>query len=163
MDNPGDTSILARFVAAPGVLVDGQRTRLRVDNTGALVITGGGGGAGLPVVYAPPLSFDTGGVLATSGIIRATPGTLLDVNGFNNSGAIRYFMLFNTVAVPADATVADVVPIQVPPGSHFSLTFASSQGRSFSTGITWASSTTNLVKTITGAADMLLNAQHRDP
>ena len=162
MGDNGETSILAPFRAAPGVLTDGQKTLLRVDASGALVVVGGGDG-GLPMVFQPPLSFDTGGVLADSGIIRATPGTLLDINGFNNDAAIRFFMLFNTVVVPVDFKEPVTIAIQVAPGSHFRLTFASSQGRSFGTGITWASSTTNFLKTLTGAPDMLINAQHRDP
>ena len=155
--------IKAIFRAAPGVLADGQETQLRCDATGALVTSGGGGGGGGAVTFTPPLSFDTGGTFAASGIIRATPGTLLDINGYNNSASTRYFQLYNLAAVPADTAVPATTVVAVPPNSKFSLTFAAGQGRTFDTGITWSSSTTIATKTITGVADMQVNAQHRDP
>ena len=152
--------IKAIFRSAPGVLADGQQTQLRCDATGALITTGGGGGGG-SVTFTPPLSFDTGGTLADEGVIRAAAGTLLDVNGYNDSDSVRFFQLFNTIAVPADGAAPATVVIRVPANSNFSISFADGQGRSFDTGITWASSTTLTTKTITGVADMQVNAQFR--
>jgi hypothetical protein len=152
--------ILAIFRAAPGVLADGQQTQLRCDATGALITTGGGGGGGA-VTFTPPSSFDTGGTLAASGVIRAAAGTLLDVNGFNDSDDVRFFQLYDRAAVPVDGAVPATVVIRVPAHSNFSISFADGQGRSFSTGITWASSTTLTTKTETGVADMQVNAQFR--
>ncbi|KKN11800.1 hypothetical protein LCGC14_1022840 [marine sediment metagenome] len=163
MSDDVELSILAPFRAAPGVLIDGQKTLLRVNASGALVVVGGGGGGVVVVVAAPPLSFDTGGTLADSDVIRASPGTLLDINGFNNSANTRFFMMFNTVAVPADTAVPVTIVIRVQRMSLFSVSFADSQGRLFDTGISWASSSTNFALTRTLAADMLINAQHRDP
>ncbi len=163
MSDDAELSILGVFRLVPGVLLDGQKTLLRVDTSGALVVTGGGGGGAIVVVSSVPLSFDTGGVLGDEDVIRADPGTLLDINGFNNAAGIRFFMLFNAIASPANGAAPAVLPIQVPPMSHFSLVLANSQGREFDTGITWASSTTNFTLTLTGAPDMLINAQHRDP
>ncbi len=155
--------IQGRFQAIPQTLSDGEDGPVQVDNTGRLVTTSTPGGVTL-VAFDPPLSFNSiGGGLATSGVIRASPGTLLDVNGYNASGETRFFQLFNTVAVPPDTTVPATIPIEVAAGTHFSITFADSQGQTFSTGITWASSTTQLTKTITGAADMIIEAGHRPP
>ena len=86
---------------------------------------------------------------------------MLDVNGFNASVDTRFFQLYNLVAVPADGVVPFTIPIQVDPGTHFSVSFANSQGQRFSTGVSWASSTTQLVKTITGAADMIIEIGFR--
>lgn len=154
--------IKAIFRAVPGVLVDGQETGLRCNNTGALVTTGGGAGGVTIVVFEPPLSFDTGSTVAASGVIRVAPGTLLDINGFNNSAAVRFFMLFDAVAVPGNGTAAVTVVIRVPPTSNFSITLANGQGRQFATGIAWATSSTLATLTL-AAAEMLVNAQHRDP
>src|SRR3990172_7854375 len=123
MSPPGSISVRARFRAVPGVLVDGQPTELRVDASGALVVSTGGGGVVI-VQFGVPTSFDTGGVLAASGVIRATPGTLLDVNGFNQPGAVRFFQLFDSAVVPADCAVPVVLPIRVPANTHFSISFA---------------------------------------
>lgn len=158
---------LAKFVAAPGTLADGQRTETRCNAQGALVVAGdGGGGGALPVQYAPPLSYDSitvapVGTLKDSGVIVAAPGTLLDINGYNGAAATRYFQLFDLVAVPADTTVPNTIPLEVPAGTHFSLTFAAGQGRPFVVGIVWCSSTTQLTKTLSPAPDMIINAQYR--
>lgn len=162
MGPPSIVRVQAPFVAVPGVLVDGQETRLRVDATGALVTSLGGGGVVVAAVtFVPPSSFNTGGTPAASGVIRATPGTLLDVNGTHLGAAVAFFQLFNTVAVPANGTVP-IVQIRVPTLQNFSISFADSQGMVFGTGISWAHSTTSGILTL-GAAEMTLNAQHRAP
>lgn len=159
---PGSISVRARFRAVPGVLADGQPTELRVDSSGALVTTGAGGGGVVIVQFSVPSSFNTTGAGATSGVIRATPGTLLDVNGVSVVGALRFFQLFNLVAVPANGTVPLFV-VRVPAVTNFSVSFADSMGMSFGTGITWACSTTAGTLTLTATADFIVNAQHRAP
>jgi hypothetical protein len=151
--------IRARYRAVPGVLVDGQETELRVDSSGALVTTGAGGGGA--VTFTPPSSSDTGGTLDDEDTIVAAPATLLDVNGYNDSSDVRYFQLFDAVAPPADTSIPVTTVVRVPGKSNFSISFADGQGRSFAVGISWASSTTATTKTLTGAADMQVNAQYR--
>lgn len=157
---------MAKYVAAPGVLADGQGTEVRCTSDGALVVAGGGAGGVVLVEFSPPSSYESiteapAGTLKNSGVIQAAPGTLLDVNGYNGAGETRYFQLFDEVAVPADTTVPDSIPIEIPALTHFSLTFADSQGKAFGTGISWCSSTTQLTKTLSGAGDMIINAQFR--
>ncbi len=149
------------FRAAPGVLLDGQETQMRCDATGALVTTGGGGGGGA-VTFDPPLTFDTGGTLAASGVARVTAGTMLDINVYNGSASPVFVQLFDAAAVPADGAVPVTTVLNIPAGGNGSLSFADGQGRSFTTGIAWAASSTDTTKTITAAA-LQVNIQHRDP
>ena len=128
-----------------------------------LIVAGPGPGGAVIVEFAPPSSFDSigAGVNVADGIITAAAGTLLEINGKNNSASVRFFQLFDTVAVPADATAPITIPIEVLPGSHFTLSFANGQGRSFATGITFASSSTELLKTVTLVPDMIILALFR--
>jgi len=159
----GKMQILVRHEPAPGTLGAGQSTVARCTDDGILLVSGGGGGVAVEVIQEPPLSYDSivlGG-LAGSGVIRAASGTLLDANGYNASVAVRYFQLFDAAAVPAPGTVPATIPIEVPPGVHFSIAFADSMGRRFASGISWASSTTQLIYTPTPVGDMIINAQYR--
>lgn len=122
-----------------------------VDSTGAIILSAAGGGT-------EPASYDSA-IDAASGIILAAPCTILELHGYNSAGADRYFQLFNAVAVPADGATPAMMPVRVPAGEHFSLTFCA--GRRFSTGCCWCSSTTRATKTLTGAPDMTINAQRR--
>ena len=140
------------FRDAPGVLVDGQETDLRSTSDGALVVS-----AGAPSV---PTSFDTGGTAAQSGVIKASPGVLLDVNGHNDLGAVRYFLLFDAIAVPGAGAVADVTPIRITSRANFSISFADSLGRTFTVGIAWATSTSASSLIIPGVASLMVNAQY---
>ncbi len=94
---------------------------------------------------------------ATSGVISAAPATVYEFFGFNESGVDLYFQVFNLTAVPIDGAVPATLPILVPAGEHFSVTY--SQGRRFGTGVCWAGSTTRATKT--AASGISLNCQYR--
>lgn len=98
--------------------------------------------------------WDSQGV-ATSGVVRAAPGCVMECWGVNNSGSTRYIQFFDSATVPADTAVPVFAPIAVPTGSSFSLRIGD-HGHVFATGIAWASSSTLATKTITGAADVWL-------
>ncbi len=104
------------------------------------------------------LNNDSQGV-ATSGIVKATPAVFLEVNGVNNSGSTRYFQIFDSATVPADASVPFCVPVPVPPNSAFSMRF--DQGLFMHTGLCWASSSTFATKTITLVADMWVTVTYK--
>lgn len=154
--------ILVRYEPAPGTLAAGQHTVARCTDEGVLLVSGVGGAAPIEVVQEVPLSYDSiAGGLAASGVIRASAGTLLDCNCFNASPFVRYFQLFNSIAVPPNGTIPATIPITVQAGRHRIQFPSNSVGRAFSTGISWASSTTQLTLNLTGVPDMIVNAQHR--
>ena len=157
--------VLARFVAVAPTLPDGQFSAVRCDDDAILLVKGASGGGGLPVSFSPPLTFNsiTTGSFVSSGVVRASPGTLIDVNVYNAASAIRFFQIYDTIAVPADGAIPDTMVLQVPPMSHFSFSPGNGQGETFSTGITFASSTTQLTKTLTGVPDFIVNIAHRNP
>lgn len=101
--------------------------------------------------------YDSAG-LATGGVVAAHES---DLQGFivtNASGSIRYLQFFNATSVPADATVPVIAPFILQPGSTAS--FDVPDGFAFTTGISWASSSTLATKTITGTADLWVTAVH---
>ena len=155
-------TIRGKHQAAPNTLSDGEESPVLVDDTGRLEVTTASGGV-VVVSFDPPSSYNsiTTGTLLDSDVVNAAPGTILDVNGFNASAGVRFFQLFDAVAVPGNGTTPDTIPIQIPAGVHFSITFADGQGQSFATGISWASSTTQLDLTLTGAPDMIIEIGFR--
>ena len=157
--------ILARYVVTVPILPDGQFSPVRCDEDAILLVKGSSGGGGLPVSFAPPLTFESilGGSLVNSGIVRASPGTLIDVNLYNASAVVVFFQLYDTIAVPADGAIPSTLVLQVPPMSHFSFSPGDGQGKTFATGITFASSTTLLTKTLTAAPDFIVTISHRNP
>ncbi len=95
---------------------------------------------------------------ATSGVIKATPAIFFEANGYNLTGATRYFHVYNSATVPADGAVPALVPVAVPPYGVFSLSF--SQGVFFDTGLSWASSTGVATKTLS-TADLWVTITYR--
>ena len=156
------TTARGKFQAVPQTLSDGEEGPIQIDNTGAVVVTSSGGGA-VVVTFDPPSTYNSiaSGSLEDSDVVNAAPATVLDVNGFNASASVRFFQLFNTVAVPGNGATPFTIPIQIPAGVHFSITFADGQGQSFDTGVSWASSTTQLDLTLTGAPDMIIEIGFR--
>jgi len=96
--------------------------------------------------------------LATSGVVKASPGTLYGIVGINDSATAQYIQLHDATAVPAD-TAIPVVVITVPTKSNFSIDFGM-YGMAFATGICWSNSSTLATKTI-GAADCWLTAIYK--
>lgn len=109
--------------------------------------------------------------LATGGVIQAAPGVLLEVTIFNGSASTRYFQLFDSATVPANASVPFMCPIKIPAGQNACLVLGNcpvsvdvgvvwAGGVRMATGISWASSSTSDTKTITGVADMWVTARY---
>lgn len=94
---------------------------------------------------------------AASLVIKATPGVLLGLSGYN-SGAAQFIQIHDAASLPANATVP-AVPIAVPAASNFSIDFGV-YGRKFATGIVVCNSSTGPTKTI-GAADCWFDAQYK--
>jgi hypothetical protein len=149
----------------PAPVAEGEQAGLRLTRTRALVTTGTGTGGATAVEFVPPSTYDSlddsGGSLVNEGTILAAAGNLISIDGVNMSDDPIFFQLFDAVAPPADTAVPLSPPIPIPPNTHFSLTFGGAQGRTFTTGISYASSSTALTKTLTLAPDVVFSAGFR--
>ena len=95
--------------------------------------------------------------LASSLVIKASAGRLLQLTGVNTKASAQYIQVFNNTSAPADTT-APILLAYVPAGGNFSFDFGDI-GRYFSTGITVTNSSTAATKTI-GSADCWFNAEY---
>lgn len=89
-------------------------------------------------------------------IIKAAPGTLFNVSGYN-SGAAQFIQIFDSATLPAD-TAVPVVVIAVAATSNFSYC-PGVYGRQFGNGIVICNSSTGPTKTI-GAANCWFDSQY---
>lgn len=106
----------------------------------------------------PPMSGDR--VVASSAyeashVLRATPGRLLSLVGYNSKATAQFIQVFNSATVPAD-TAVPVATMTVAGVSNFSLPLPIT-GMLFSTGIAVSNSSTGPTKTV-GAADCYFTA-----
>lgn len=102
----------------------------------------------LPVSLPAPATFwfpETIGILSNSGVFKASSGKFHQLVGFSSNGSKRFFMLFNSPTVPVNGTESWLC-LNVPAGGTFSVDF--SRPRTFSTGLSWAISSTPDVLTL---------------
>lgn len=97
------------------------------------------------------------GAAAASGVVKAGPGTVYTVQVSNANAAARFFQFYNLTAVPAD-TAVPFMTIQVPASSSKEVDLGA-YGIAFSTGICWATSSTQSTKTI-AAAEAIVNVTY---
>ena len=86
-----------------------------------------------------------------SHVIKATPGTLIALVGYNSKGSAQFIQIFNAAAVPAD-TAVPLLTFTVAASSNFSVTIPIC-GLPCDAGICWSNSSTGSTKTI-GSADV---------
>lgn len=106
---------------------------------------------------AQALSNDTSAAYEASSVTKAAAGTVYGVTGYNSRTSSQFFQFYNSATVPAD-TAVPVITITVPASSNFSIDFGV-YGRRFSTGISWANSSTGPTKTV-GSADMFVDVNY---
>jgi hypothetical protein len=144
----GDTGVMALAVRRDTPTSDaaaGDYHALHVDALGRLRV----------VEAARELTNATTTALASSLVVKATPGTLYGIQGYTT--AAQFIHLYNATSLPADAAVP-VVVIPVEADKPFSIDFGK-YGRAFSTGIVVGNSTTGPTKTL-GAANTWIDAQY---
>ncbi|MDT5061504.1 MAG: hypothetical protein QOH63_1963 [Acidobacteriota bacterium] len=88
--------------------------------------------------------------LEASHILKASPGTLISLMGYNSKGSAQFIQLLDSATLPADAAVPALV-FTVPASSNFSVDVPIT-GLPFTAGIVVCNSSTAASKTI-GSAD----------
>lgn len=66
-------------------------------------------------------------------VVKATPGAISSIFGYNAAAAVRYLKLYNKVAAPTVGTDVPVLTLHLPATAPFSFNFG--DGLSFSLGI----------------------------
>lgn len=118
----------------------------------------------VPITYAPQSSGatspdnSTSVALVASQVVKASPGVLYVVTGYNNRATAQFIQMYNATSLPANGAVP-VIVITVPGRSNFSYD-VSPYGRFFSTGIVIGNSSTAATKTI-GASDCWFDVQYK--
>lgn len=92
-----------------------------------------------------------------SQVIKAAPGTLWGVTGYNSKASAQFIQLHDATSLPANTAIPPLV-FTVAATSNFSLDFGL-VGRGFVTGIVIANSSTGPTLTV-GSADCYFDAQY---
>lgn len=108
-------------------------------------------------VSADPANNATNVAYATSLVVKATPGVLYGLTGYNSKTSAQFVQVHDAVALPAESSVP-VITFTVPASSNFALDFGL-RGRAFAVGIVVCNSSTGPTKTV-GSADTWVDAQY---
>ena len=103
------------------------------------------------------LLYDDSVAYEASPIVKATPGTIFSVTGYNSKTSAQFIQLHNSATVPANGAVPAIV-FTVPASSNFFYDFGEI-GRFCSAGIVLCNSSTGPTKTL-GSADCWFNVQY---
>lgn len=93
---------------------------------------------------------------ADTGVIKNSPGTLYSLLVTNVSTSAIYFQLFDATSAPVNGTVPRFVMI-IPASSTLPFSFDRPRPVAFTTGISWASSSTGATKTATASNAVLIH------
>lgn len=117
-----------------------------------------------PTPVVSPLSSSSPGNITSSAyeashVVKASAGVLYSIACYNSKASAQFVLVFNSTTVPADAAVANAVPLYCPATSNCALDYGQ-YGKYFSTGISWSNSSTSPTKTI-GSADVFCDARNQ--
>jgi hypothetical protein len=102
------------------------------------------------------VSYDDSVAYEASAIVKAAPGTIFSVIGYN-SGPKQFLQLHDSATLPADTAVPKII-FTVPASSNFFYDFGEI-GRFCGTGIVLCNSSTGPTKTL-GSADCWFSVQY---
>ena len=103
------------------------------------------------------ISYYDSGAYEASAIVKATPGTVFNLKGYNSKNAAQFIQIQDSATLPADTAVPKIV-LKVATIVDFSYDFGEI-GRYFEKGIVVCCSSTLPTKTI-GSADCWFNVQY---
>ncbi len=106
-------------------------------------------------IYAPTVASST--AYANNIIIKASPGVLYNLTGYNSKTSSQFILLLNATTVLGNGNATSFPALNVPAGQTFSLDFGGKFGRFFSTGMVIVNSSTANSITI-GSADCWFDA-----
>lgn len=141
--------LITGFVPATG-----KHIPIQVDADGKLVISPTGSGlatsAKQDTQIAAEQATSVGSVAyETNRVFKATPGTLVSLNGYNSSASAQFIQIHNTTSTPVDGAIPFAF-FTVPAAGNFSFSFP--KPLTLSVGITICRSSTGPTKTIGGGA-----------
>jgi len=103
------------------------------------------------------LNYDDSIAYEASAIVKATPGSIYSITGYNSRTSAQFIQLHDSATLPADTAVPAVI-FKVPASSNFFYDF-NEIGRFCTKGIVVCNSSTGPTKTI-GSADCWYNIQY---
>ena len=103
------------------------------------------------------VKYDDSVAYEASAIVKATPGTIFSVTGYNSKTSAQFIQLHDSATLPANTAIPKIV-FTVPASSNFFYDFGEI-GRQCSAGIVLCNSSTGPTKTI-GSADCFFNIQY---
>jgi len=104
------------------------------------------------------VNYDDSVAYETSAIVKATPGTIYSVIGYNSKTSAQFIQLHDSATLPANDAVPKMI-WTVAASSNFFLDFGEI-GRWCEAGITLSNSSTGPTKTI-GSADCWFSVQYK--
>jgi hypothetical protein len=144
---------LARYNSVKPALTNGETCEAQCDANGRLLVN----------TDASDTSWSDAGAVAAERVVKASAGKIHGVFGRNTGGSARYLFLFNHAAGggsrPSNGANGEMfVPIKVPAGDAFSLTF--DRSRAFATGLYWGVSSTDSTFTYDAAATFAVAVEY---
>jgi hypothetical protein len=118
--------------------------------------------------HCPPggvIKYDSQGG-ANSGVVSASPASILRAVATNGGGSTLYIMLFDATSLPANASLPIVAPVPVAAGSTVVMDWTIEPGagvlfgRSCATGVVWAASTTATSLTVDATASLWITIDY---
>ena len=103
------------------------------------------------------VNYDDSVAYEASAIVKATPGAIFSVTGYNSKTTAQFIQLHDSATLPANTAIPKIIFI-VPASSNFFYDFGEI-GRQCSAGIVVCNSSTGPTKTI-GSADCFFNVQY---
>lgn len=92
-----------------------------------------------------------------SRVVKAAPGTVFGVTGYNSNSSVQFIQLFDAASLPAEGAIPAVV-IAAGASSNFSIDFGV-YGRYFKAGVVICNSSTGPTKTI-GTTDCYFDVRY---
>lgn len=145
----GQTILMrGRYSAVLPVAADGNHPKLALDQGGRILVS--------PGILGTVAPFNSAGDV-TRLIVKAAPGVLHSVYGYNSNAATRWIQFHDSAGIPALGAVPSFVAIPAAANSPFSWVY--SRGFIASIGIVICTSTTRATLTA-GAADMWVSGEY---